>query len=152
MQSAMSLDGTNTSAAASIFKIAPARGTGNAASGYNVIQKANIQASGTTRHTLTDWWFFEGQGNFGFGTQDYGSGVGVFAIANAGTDASANPASGVALQSKSGRLKVMETDGVLSWLVKAASATKTTAGAPYTNDGYVEIIIDGTTLKVMTTA
>lgn len=54
MQSAMSADGTDTSAAASIFKIAPARATGNALSGNIVWQFANIQASGTTRHTLSD--------------------------------------------------------------------------------------------------
>jgi hypothetical protein len=91
-------------------------------------------------------------GNIGFNGSSFGSGAGVMFIANAGTDASANPTGGAILQSKSGRLKVYETDGSLSWLVKAASSTKTTAGAPYTNDGYIELIIDGNTYKVMTTA
>lgn len=36
--------------------------------------------------------------------------------------------------------------------VLAASATKVTAAAPYTNDGYVEVNIGGTTLRLMTTA
>jgi hypothetical protein len=151
-QTAMSEDGTNTSASASVFKIAHARGTGNALPGIAVIQKANVQASGTTRHTLTDWWYFDVDGNTGIGGNSYGSGVGVMFMANAGTDASANPTGGVILQAKSGRMKVMETDGSLSWLVKAASATKTTAAAPYTNDGYIEVVIDGTTFKLMTTA
>lgn len=59
MQSAMAPNGTNQSAAASIFKIVPARATGNAASGDIVIQFANVQASGTTRHTLSDGLVFE---------------------------------------------------------------------------------------------
>lgn len=59
MQAAMAPDGTNQSAAASIFKIVPARGVGNAPSGDIVIQFANIQASGTTRHTLSDGLVFE---------------------------------------------------------------------------------------------
>jgi|GEM_PF-2805709 len=37
-------------------------------------------------------------------------------------------------------------------IVNAASSTKTTAGAPYTNDGYVTITINGTNVRVMTTA
>lgn len=32
------------------------------------------------------------------------------------------------------------------------SATKVTGGAPYTNDGYVSVVINGTTIKLMTTA
>lgn len=36
--------------------------------------------------------------------------------------------------------------------VIAPNSTKVTAGAPYTNDGYVEVIIAGVTFKLMTTA
>lgn len=119
MQCAMSADGTNTSAAASIFKIAPARGTGNAASGYNVIQKANIQASGTTRHTLTDWWFFEGQGNFGFGGQSYGSGDGVMFFGNATTNPSTNPTGGGVIYVDGGALKYRGSSGTVTTIAVA---------------------------------
>lgn len=37
-------------------------------------------------------------------------------------------------------------------VVLAASSTKTTAGAPYTNDGYITVNIGGTDVKIMTTA
>ena len=42
--------------------------------------------------------------------------------------------------------------GSESLIVTAPNDTKVTAGAPYTNDGYVIINIDGTSFKVMTTA
>lgn len=45
-----------------------------------------------------------------------------------------------------------ESDATRRHIVVAASATKTTAGAPYTNDGYVTVRIGGTDVKVMTTA
>ena len=44
------------------------------------------------------------------------------------------------------------SDATRRHVVVAASATKTTAGAPYTNDGYVTVNIGGTDVKVMTTA
>ncbi len=94
----------------------------------------------------------DGNARFGSVSQSYGGGVGVFQFGNAGTDASSNPTNAFLLQAKSGRAMVYETDGSLSYLVKAVASTKTTAGAPYTNDGYVEIVVNGTTLKVMTTA
>lgn len=90
--------------------------------------------------------------NIGINGNSYGSGLGVMFIGDAGTDASGNPTGGAILQSKSGRLRVMETDGSLSYLVKSTASTKTTAAAPYTNDGYVEVVINGTTVKLMTTA
>lgn len=37
-------------------------------------------------------------------------------------------------------------------LVKATTATKTTAAAPYTNDGYITVNIGGTDVRLMTTA
>lgn len=39
-----------------------------------------------------------------------------------------------------------------AYILTATSSSKTTAGAPYTNDGYVTISINGTSIKVMTTA
>lgn len=111
IQAAMAPDGTDQSAAASIQKIAPARGTGNADAGYIVIQKANIQASGTTRHTLTDWWFYEANGNHGFGGQSYGSGVGVQFIADATTAPTTNPTGGIVYYSESGVSKYRDPSG-----------------------------------------
>jgi hypothetical protein len=61
MQTAMAVNGTNQSAAASVFNIAAALGTGNAPPGEKItLQYANVQASGTTRHTLSDGLVFEG--------------------------------------------------------------------------------------------
>ena len=51
-----------------------------------------------------------------------------------------------------GRFIVTESDAANRYLVQAASSTKTTAGAPYTNDGYVSMTVNGTTHKFMTTA
>ena len=45
-----------------------------------------------------------------------------------------------------------ESDATRRYIVQAASSTKTTAGAPYTNDGYVTVRINGTDVKLMTTA
>lgn len=39
-----------------------------------------------------------------------------------------------------------------NYIVDAASSTKTTAAAPYANDGYVTVNINGTAVKLMTTA
>lgn len=41
---------------------------------------------------------------------------------------------------------------VNSTTVQATSSTKTTAGAPYTNDGYVTVTINGVSRRLMTTA
>lgn len=51
-----------------------------------------------------------------------------------------------------GRFVITESDAANRFVVQAAAATKTTAGAPYTNDGYVEVVINGSTVKLMTTA
>jgi hypothetical protein len=51
-----------------------------------------------------------------------------------------------------GRFALTESDLTRRFLVQAAAATKTTAGAPYTNDGYIEVVINGTAVKLMTTA
>lgn len=56
------------------------------------------------------------------------------------------------LMEYNGRFIVTESDTTNRYLVQAASSTKTTAGAPYTNDGYVTMTVNGTALKVMTTA
>lgn len=44
------------------------------------------------------------------------------------------------------------SDATRRHVVLAASATKTTAGAPYTNDGYITMNIGGTDVRLMTTA
>lgn len=44
------------------------------------------------------------------------------------------------------------SDATRRHVVLAATATKTTAGAPYANDGYVTMSIGGTDVRVMTTA
>jgi len=51
-----------------------------------------------------------------------------------------------------GRFFLTDTDTTRRHIVQAAASTKTTAGAPYTNDGYVTMTINGTDVKVMTTA
>lgn len=45
-----------------------------------------------------------------------------------------------------------QSDATRRNVVLAASATKATAGAPYTNDGYITVRIGGTDVKIMTTA
>lgn len=45
-----------------------------------------------------------------------------------------------------------QSDGIRRQVVLATNATKTTAGAPYANDGYITIRIGGTDVKIMTTA
>lgn len=44
------------------------------------------------------------------------------------------------------------SDATRRHVVLAASATKTTAGAPYANDGYITVNIGGTDVRLMTTA
>jgi hypothetical protein len=51
-----------------------------------------------------------------------------------------------------GRFRVTESDAAQRYVVQAASSTKTTAAAPYANDGFVTLTINGTAVKVMTTA
>lgn len=57
-----------------------------------------------------------------------------------------------AMEYSSGRLLFTDTDAARRHIVQAIASTKTIAGAPYTNDGYVTIVINGTSVKVMTTA
>lgn len=45
-----------------------------------------------------------------------------------------------------------ESDATRRYIVQAASETKTTAGAPYANDGYITAHINGVDVKLMTTA
>jgi hypothetical protein len=77
---------------------------------------------------------------------------GIF-IGNATAEPTANSSGGAYLWVNSGRIKIRETDtGSNNFIVHAAASTKTTAGAPYANDGYVTVIINGTAVKLMTTA
>ena len=50
------------------------------------------------------------------------------------------------------RFILTESDTTNRFIAQAVASTKTIAGAPYTNDGYVTITINGTDIKVMTTA
>lgn len=51
-----------------------------------------------------------------------------------------------------GRFSLTETAGTRRFVVQAVASTKTTAAAPYTNDGYVTVTINGTDVRLMTTA
>lgn len=57
-----------------------------------------------------------------------------------------------ALEYSSGRLTFTESDAVRRFIVQALASTKTTAAAPYTNDGYITVRINGSDIKLMTTA
>lgn len=50
------------------------------------------------------------------------------------------------------RFTLTESDLVERFILQAATSVKTTAGAPYTNDGYITVVINGTSIKLMTTA
>lgn len=50
------------------------------------------------------------------------------------------------------RFTLTESDTTERYIVQAATSVKTTAGAPYANDGYVIGVINGTQVKIMTTA
>ena len=60
------------------------------------------------------------------------------------------PATGV-VEYSSGRFAVTESDLARRFLVQAAASTKVIAGAPYANDGYVTMTINGTDVRIMTT-
>lgn len=88
--------------------------------------------------------------NIGFFAESFGSGAKVFCIGNATTNPTVTPTNAFVLYSDTSRAKIREEAN--RFVVQAVASTKTVAGAPYTNDGYVEIVINGTTVKVMTTA
>ena len=68
------------------------------------------------------------------------------------TAPSGDPTGGTLLFSEGGHFRVRENGmGSNNYVVNAANATKVTASAPYTNDGYVIINIGGSPIKVMTT-
>lgn len=69
-----------------------------------------------------------------------------------GTAPAGTLTNGISIYSSGGYAYVMDAAGGTGLIVKAANATKTTAGAPYTNDGYITVTIGGTSVKVMTTA
>jgi len=86
---------------------------------------------------------------------------------NYGIRVSAGTTTGAPIQLTSGTNLTTAVSGVIEYdntfymtqsdatrrnVVLAASATKTTAGAPYANDGYITVRIGGTDVKVMTTA
>jgi hypothetical protein len=51
-----------------------------------------------------------------------------------------------------GRFTLTDTDAARRFIVQAAASTKTVAAAPYANDGYIVVNINGTDVKLMTTA
>lgn len=91
-----------------------------------------------------------GGGNVGIRTaSEFGSGVGVVGIANAATNPSTTPSNAFVLYSDGGKAKIRESAN--RFIVQAVMSTVTTIGAPYANAGYVEMVIDGNTIKVMIT-
>lgn len=52
----------------------------------------------------------------------------------------------------SGRFTLTESDATRRFVVQAVNSTKTTAGAPFVNDGYITVTINGVNYKLMTTA
>lgn len=51
-----------------------------------------------------------------------------------------------------GQFSLVPTDATRRFITLAASSIKTVAGAPYVNDGYITLNINGTDIKIMTTA
>jgi hypothetical protein len=80
----------------------------------------------------------------------YGNGKGVVFLRDCNTAPNATSTNGHTFYSESGRAKVREDEN--DFLVLANAATKVVAGAPYANDGYVVVRINGTNYKMMTTA
>lgn len=67
-----------------------------------------------------------------------------------GTAPGAQVTNAFQLHGSSGKAMIYEDAD--RYIVQADNSTKTTAAAPYTNDGYVQLTINGTTYKFMTTA
>lgn len=86
-----------------------------------------------------------------FGSGSFGGASKALFVGDATTAPTSAPTGGVIVFSSGSRLQVRETSSN-RYLVQAAASTKTTAGAPYTNDGYVEVVINGTIRRLMTTA
>ncbi len=112
LQTAQSKDGTNESATTSILKLAQARGTDDADMGAIIIQKAvRTGTANGTRQTLSDWWYFDKDGNTGIGIQSYGSGIGVQSWADATTVPTTNPTGGIIPYVESGVAKYRDPSG-----------------------------------------
>lgn len=95
LQTAKAESGTNSSAASSILKLAQARGTDDADMGSIIIQRAvRTGTANGTRHTLSDYWYFDKDGNTGIGGNDYQDGIGVQYIAVSTTIPTTNPTTG----------------------------------------------------------
>lgn len=86
-----------------------------------------------------------------FGSGSFGGGVGAFFIGDRDTAPTSQPSGGLVLWSESGRLKTWG-NGTGSSSIPMGSGVKVTAGAPYTNDGYVEVFMGGNLVRLMTTA
>lgn len=97
---------------------------------------------------------YRGARNFSFRTTTSGTdGSGIIAIGNMVRLPTGSPASAVLIMSSGGSFMYRNTNGNQRYVVGVESITKTTAGAPFTNDGYITLYIgNNTAIKVMTTA
>ena len=106
--------------------------------------KANLNSSGR---------FFFGSNTSATALVHIGAGTATASTAplkfTSGTNLSAAEAGAMEYN---GRFFLTDTDATQRHIVQAANETKTTAGAPYTNDGYITVVINGVSVKLMTTA
>lgn len=113
--------GTNV-AAGNVTFIAP-RATGTATGGAFVFQTAPVTGSGTTLQTAQTVFRIESTSNIAFTgagvAPSYGSGVGVFFLANAGTNPSANPTGGGILYVNAGALTYRGSAGTVTVVAPA---------------------------------
>lgn len=113
--------GTNISAG-DVTTIAP-RATGTATGGAFIFQTAPVTGSGTTLQTPQTIFRIEPTTNIAFTgagvTASYGSGVGVFFLANAGTNPSTNPTGGGILYVNAGALTYRGSAGTVTVVAPA---------------------------------
>lgn len=99
------------------------RATGNATAGAFVFQTSPAGASGTTLQTATTRFRIEPTGNLAYTaagvTPTYGGGVGVFFLANAGTNPSSNPTGGGILYVNAGALTYRGSGGTVTVIAPA---------------------------------
>lgn len=98
--------------------------------------------------------FYRGMKNLNFRTSASGvDGSGMFMLGNMVRLPTGSPVNSVAVMSSGGSFMYRNSNGNQRYVVGVESIIKTTAAAPYTNDGYVTMYIgNNTAIKVMTTA
>jgi hypothetical protein len=104
---------TNTAAKNVEFN-AP-NGTGTGIGGDFIFQLANAGTTGTAKNALAEVFRIANTGDIGLNTVDFGSGVGVFAIAD-GTAPSGTPSGGGVIYVESGALKYKGSSGTVTTL------------------------------------